>query len=586
MAHYERVVIIPDIKQCRSAWNRKVAKIPIGTFDVDMSITDLNHELNSINYNYDRRCAYDELLRLSEQGCCVRLDLVKWLIRERVILVAYIRTEAGGPRMLIAMPATDGQVYKQVQAEDCERRHILGLLMFDLNKHREGFDGIADACFEPVLEERQIREIMGDRVPRKHVSAAFYRCCSGVPVHSRTLENQEDDGAVQRVRETGARINGTSPGLREFEGACVVQMMYREFLHEEDCVDPQFIELETPNKARYHIHIDSGRAVQIAPTVKFVNGGIFYETCRDRVMRMCIALIAARPRICEARRQSLGLTGRGVATLAECCCIAIKRATVYWQDIVDLPDGCAKAMRELLCSYRVTHATDDPVRSVCGSRVVHTSSATLVVCQDELYDDWQVALEGAVDADRWRVFAVSPSSSLPAATELVKFDIVLIRESYFCREAMQAWVSPVYGIHWRRVILESPVEFNNWWRQTLGHVRTVYKDILWIVGALGMQGMTNRPQAFDRGGLERGSGPCWDLAAGDVWDIAHFEPMEATIGAMVEQGTRRPVTMDLWPGVRTRWVGEEAEIQAARIERDLRALMPHYEPPVTGGEWL
>ncbi|KAK9360682.1 hypothetical protein V1504DRAFT_440300 [Lipomyces starkeyi] len=444
MARYERVVIIPDIKQCRSAWNRKVAKIPIGTFDVDMSIADLNYELNSINYNYDRRCAYDELLRLSERGCCVRLDLVKWLIRERVILVAYIfRTEAEGTRMLIAMPATDGQVYKQVQVEDCERRRILGLLLFDLNKHREGFDGVADPYFEPVLEERQIREIMGDRVRRKYASAAFYRCCSGAPVHSRTLENQEDDGAVQRVLETVGKMNGTSTGLREFERACVAQMMYREFLHEEDCVDPQFMEVETPNKERYYIHIDSGRAVQMAPRVKFVNGGIFYEPCRDRVMRMCIALIAARPRICEARRQSLAMTGRGVASLADCCCFAVKRATVYWQDIVDLPDGCAKAMRELLCSYRVTHATDDlegfnyPVRTECGSRVVHTSSATLVVCQDELYDDWQSALKGAVDADRWRVFGVSQSSSLPSSHQLVKFDIVLIRESYFCREAMQ-----------------------------------------------------------------------------------------------------------------------------------------------------
>ncbi|KAK9376227.1 uncharacterized protein V1513DRAFT_270197 [Lipomyces chichibuensis] len=590
MARYERVVIIPDIKQCRFDWNRKVAKIPIGTFDVDMSIADLNHELKSGNYNYDRRGAYDELLRLLERGCCVRLDLVKWLIRDGVILVAYIKREGRGTRMLIAMPAADGQVYKQVQVEDCERRHILGLLLFDLNKHREGFDGVADPCFEPVLEERQIREIMGDLVPpRKYASAAFYRCCSGAPMHSCTLENQEDDGAVQRVLEAGVKINGMSTGLQEFERACVAQMMYREFLYEEDCVDPQFMEVETPNKERYYIHIDSGRAMQMAPRVKFVNGGIFYETCRDRVMRMCIALIAARPRICEARRQSLALTGRGVASLADSCSLAIKRATVYWQDIVDRPDGCAKAMRELQCSYRVTQTIDDlegfndPVRTVCGSRVVHTSSATLLVCQDELYDDWHFALNDAVDAEVLHVFGVSHSSSLPSATELVKFDIVLIRESYFCREAMQSSVSPIYRIHWRRVILESPIEFNNWWRQTLGQVRCICKDILWIVGALGMQGITKRRHR----GLEKGEGPCWDLAAGDVWDIAHFEPMEVTIAAMVEQGSKRPVTMDLWPGVRTRWVGEEVEIQAAKIERDLRALMPHYEPPViTGGEWI
>ncbi|KAK9325738.1 hypothetical protein V1517DRAFT_313313 [Lipomyces orientalis] len=573
MPRYERVVVIPDVKKCRVGWNRKVAKIPIGTVDVDMSIGELNRELNSMSCEFDRRSMYDQLVgqfECGKRGWCAQLELVKWLVRERVILVAYIRTEAGRTRMLIAMPATDNQLYKQVQVEDCERRRILGLLLRDLNKHSDGFDGIAEPWFEPVLDEPQAHELIGDRrTGRKCVTAAFYECCTGAPVRSATVENPEDEAAVQAMLQSGgSELDG-------FERACVAQMMYREFCQDEDWVDPQFVEAEAPNKETYYLHLDTGRAVQKPPRVKFVNGGIFYERCRARVMRMCMALIAARPRICEARLQSLAVNngrggggGGGVASLAESCSLAVKRATVYWQDM-SLPGGCAQIMRDQQCCYS----------AIAGA--VYTTGATLVVCQDELYNDWQCALDGGLDGARWRVFGVSHVASLPAVTELVKFDVVLIRESYFCREAMQGSASPISRIHWRRIILESPVGFNNWWRQTLGQVKCVRKDVLWIVGALGMQGIRPHDVVPVDAGLDRPADHArWRLGGDDEWDVAHFEPMEATIAAMVEQGSRRAVTMDLWPGVMTRWVGEDAEILAARIERDLRALMPHYEPPV------
>ncbi|KAK9251313.1 hypothetical protein V1507DRAFT_393220 [Lipomyces tetrasporus] len=435
MPRYERVVVIPDVKKCRAGWNRKVAKIPIGTLDIDMSIADLNRELNSLGCEFDRRSMYDGLVghfERSKRGWCVQLELVKWLVRERVILVAYIRTEAGRTRLLIAMPATDNQLYKQVQVENCERRHILGLLLRDLNKHSDGFDGIAEPWFEPVLEESQMHELIGAGLAgRKCVTAAFYECCTGAPVRSPTVENQDDEAAVQTMLRSSS---GTSSELAGFERACVAQMMYREFSQDEDWVDPQFVEVEAPNKETYYLHLDTGRAVQKPPRVKFVNGGIFYERCRARVMRMCMALIAARPRICEARRQSLAVNdgrggggggGGGVASLAESCSLAVKRATVYWQDMI-LPGGCAQIMRDQQCCYP----------AIAGA--VYTTGATLVVCQDELYNDWQGAVAGGLDGEaRWRVFAVSHVASLPPVGELVKFDIVLIRESYFCREAMQ-----------------------------------------------------------------------------------------------------------------------------------------------------
>ncbi|KAH3672920.1 hypothetical protein WICMUC_003974 [Wickerhamomyces mucosus] len=149
-----------------------------------------------------------------------------------------------------------------------------------------------------------------------------------------------------------------------------------------------------------------------------------------------------------------------VNSLRDHCVRLINRESISWKNHVDeLPESCIKQLDENPGYFYFRKEDSINRRFLSRSRPIIQqekillTSATLIVCPDNLFTQWMNEVSKHVEDNFLSVFKVpQASSALPEARELIKHDIVIMSFSAYVHEDKES--SELFKIYWKRFIID------------------------------------------------------------------------------------------------------------------------------------
>ncbi|KAK9458227.1 hypothetical protein V1511DRAFT_508316 [Dipodascopsis uninucleata] len=234
-------------------------------------------------------------------------------------------------------------------------------------------------------------------------------------------------------------------------------------------------------------------------------GGILFEPRPKRKVEVCVGLIkATADQAVEVSSEKIRADRRNshLESLTKICARVITINGIKWREL-ELPLICQNTLKEDQGYYVVSDPEidssedDESMQSVSSQQEdigkakkekrIFLSSGTLVICPDEEFTNWTEELENNnTNSQMLRVLEHRFGLDVPSCEKLIVYEVVLISHSRFYRESLHAYQSPIFQIHWRRVILDSTTEHSSWWLNTVSLASKLRSNMRWLVGGLGV----------------------------------------------------------------------------------------------------
>lgn len=227
-------------------------------------------------------------------------------------------------------------------------------------------------------------------------------------------------------------------------------------------------------------------------------GGILAENMGLGKTLICLALVCLTKHECSETPERFTVQGSRdyeLRSLFDQCVRYVNRHSIPWRvHKENLPTTCINAL-ELSPGYFYMKREELPnrrslsrARPVVMERKYLLTSATLIVCPDNLFRQWTLEIEKHIEKSFLKICYAEKADDLPSAIELVNYDLVLIRVSAYASSDPAS--SELAKIYWKRFIIDEGHSMNQRSTRAVELSKEIKVERRWAVTGTPTAGMT------------------------------------------------------------------------------------------------
>lgn len=237
-------------------------------------------------------------------------------------------------------------------------------------------------------------------------------------------------------------------------------------------------------------------------------GGILAENMGLGKTCICLALICLTRFETSETPERFRITSfrdYKIQSLFDQCVRHINFQSISWRKHADnLPSTCIDSLQStpgffyLKMDERSNRRNLSRARPIVRERKYLLTSATLIVCPDNLHKQWTFEIEKHVEPGILDIFYAEKSGSLPPAMELIKYDVILMTVSAFVYESSES--SELSKIYWKRFIIDEGHSMNQRSTRAVELSKEIKVERRWAVTGTPTAGMTklHMNETFER----------------------------------------------------------------------------------------
>ena len=324
--------------------------------------------------------------------------------------------------------------------EDTKARKALMNLMLFLDSSNESWEGLGSPgtpskCYKAEATEDD------------SLFYIFNTLTSPSP-NSLSISDRYARASVEGLLDGSPIVPGLKTQLYPYQQRSAAMMIKRE---EEPArsLDPRLEVLTGPIGQDFFFDREGGRLLQEKREYDEARGGILAETMGFGKTLICLAVVLSTkghwPKIPPEYSVGLHPVRSHVGSLVDMAAAAVGRARIPW---VPYFQGlswegehfgqCVEALKENACPYIIPGPP--PRRSrrpsvILKGETIRLCSATLIVVPANLISQWQAEIAAHLEQGSLSVLIIdSFQQAIPSATQLLQYDIILVRKDRFERE--------------------------------------------------------------------------------------------------------------------------------------------------------
>ncbi|MCJ1309063.1 hypothetical protein MMC25_002718 [Agyrium rufum] len=382
----------------------------------------------------------------------------KWILIKRLAQAAWIRADHRRHQKLDGwvciriwvLPDDVGR--STISREDPRLRKALWELIQSVDKTALGWQGCGSKVPEVFFHRRNLA---GDE-------SLFYIF--------NTLQNPEPStamitdpyarDAVHEVMSPGGEVQGLRTKLFRYQQRSIACMIQRE-THPARVSDPRFDCRKGPTGLDYYLDQQAGCILSEKREYDEARGGILAETMGVGKTLICLSLILATkgfwPKPPPEQQIEIQKTRSKVGSLFEMAASATNVHGIPWKASFEslarngeTYNQCLIALRKATAAYTIPPKIGRRRATVPAAkgRKIGLCNATIVVVPANLLAQWQYEIDLHVEPGYLHVLVVEGNIfPLPAAQDLLEYDLILIERSRFEKEITYEgsptdWVEP------------------------------------------------------------------------------------------------------------------------------------------------
>ena len=320
---------------------------------------------------------------------------------------------------------------------DTKARKALVGLVLSLDRSRESWEGL-------VSTQSPLQSYDSISNEDDSLFYIFNTLASPSPDPSSITDRYAKD-AVKFLLQGSTIVPGLKSKLYHYQQRSAAMMIKREVAPART-LDPRLEILEGPTGIEFFFDREGDRLLREKIEYDEARGGILAETMGYGKTLICLAVILSTkghlPQVPPEYSLGLRPSRPRVGSLLQMAAATANRERIPWTPVFhnfssegDYFERCITALKENACRYLIPEALTRRSRrpsTVSKGQIINPCSATLVIVPSNLVVQWQNEIATHLEEDSLSVLVIdSLSQAIPSATDLMQYDIILIRKDRF-----------------------------------------------------------------------------------------------------------------------------------------------------------
>ena len=334
------------------------------------------------------------------------------------------------------------------------------------------------------------------------------------------------------------KLPGLQTRLYPYQKRTAATMIKRE-IEPARTLDPRLAPLQGPMGGTFYYDKETGTLLRDQRQYDEARGGILGESMGLGKTLICLATIVASkghwPVIPPEYSLDLHPVRPKVGSLIEMAAAAVGCSQIPWRAIFgdlaragEAHENCVAVLEDNIGSYvipvPIARWSRRPL-TIPQGKIIRLSTATLIIVPQNLLSQWRNEISEHVEEDYLKIlcFDSADGTQFPAASELLKYDVILMTRQRFEREMVPSettkarskakaaangecncsldddchcstsndYQSPLKALHFLRIIMDEGHEFSSSGRQGRAYwaLQMLHVDRRWVVSGTPASGL-------------------------------------------------------------------------------------------------
>ncbi|MCJ1356758.1 MAG: hypothetical protein MMC33_006754 [Icmadophila ericetorum] len=440
---------------------------------------------------------------VSEAEYCPILEPLVKLQRYQWIRLELGRHQASQTYLMVfriyVLPFDVGR--KDIPRDDMKLRKALFSLIASIDRSRAAWDGFGSCAGKLVLYESESPE---------NDSLFYIFNTLSTPSPSPTLVmNMYARDAVDSILQSPPALPGLKTKLYSYQQVSAATMIQRE-AQPVRTLDPRLEKFVGPTEVDFYLDQEASSLLKDKREYDDARGGILAETMGFGKTLICLTVILSTkghwPQIPPEYSTGLHPVRSKVASLAQMAASTIGRKQIPWKTqfeafrrIGEDYESCIRALEDNVGYYNIPVQSAGRVRRGTREEAEYTKislcTSTLIIVPANLVGQWQNEIALHLEDGSLSLLVIDGyDQEIPPATELAKYDIILMSQSRFEREQKVIALAepcPLLELHFLRLIVDEGHNFaSSGMRTNAMHVlEKMHVERRWIVSGTPSNGL-------------------------------------------------------------------------------------------------